>query len=507
MDSKAGVKSHLNAFRKRWKAVNGKERVRLVGKLLLRPFGVKKCLFLGGYYVEEMYRQEQADQEIYFKLQQGQVSEFHKPKVKPKADAVSKVAPDLDKTVKVLQERKDYVALAVESLDNGGLEEVVHMLACGLQKCNIPVRVFCMQSGGCIAKNLKDQGIEVVVFDGNQKNMRKYCLEEPPMLVNTHYVGAAMKVFYELNIPIVEVIHNTYAFLDEAGWERERNKSQYIQKYIAVSECAKRMFCSKCETVEKDKVTVIGNGTRCDWEYEGLHEKTRRALGISPEAFVCIAVGSIDARKNQIGLLRAWSIFRKLIDEEAVLLIAGSSLDDEYEAHVVELLKHRELENSVVMLGQSDCVPELLSASDLFLMDSYYEGWSVAATEALCHGIPVIHSDCGSGRELTSEGCLGILCPNPLKQLEKCNSIELYELMHAGRNDNIEELVSAMWQMYRDREYWKTKRNTIKNLAKERFSFENMFSNYLYEFEKLMKEREAFLMTDTDEKDRSRLYE
>jgi len=507
MDSKAGVKSHLNAFRKRWKAVNGKERVRLVGKLLVRPFGVKKCQFLGGYYVEETYRQELEDQEVYLKLQKCQVSDFHNSKAETKEEAVSKVAPDLDKTVKELQERNGYVALAVESLDNGGLEEVVYMLAGGLQKWNIPVRIFCMQSGGCIAHSLKEQGIEVVVFDGNQKSLRKYCLEEPPMLVNTHYVGEAMKVFYELNIPIVEVIHNTYAFLDEAGWERERNKSQYIQKYIAVSECAKRMFCSKCEIVEEDKVTVIGNGTRFDWENEGLREKTRRALGIVPEAFVCIAVGSIDARKNQIGLLRAWSIFRKLIDEEAVLLIAGSSLDDEYEAHVVELLKHRELENSVVMLGQSDCVPELLDASDLFLMDSYYEGWSVAATEALCHGIPVIHSDCGSGRELTSEGCLGILCSNPLKQLEKCNSIELYELMHAGRNDNIEELVSAMWQMYRDREYWKTKRNTIKNLAKERFSFENMFSNYLYEFEKLMKEREAFLMTDTDEKDRSRLYE
>jgi cytidylate kinase len=62
--------------------------------------------------------------------------------------------------------------------------------------------------------------------------------------------------------------------------------------------------------------------------------------------------------------------------------------------------------------------------------------------------------------------------------------------MHTGRNDNIEELVSAMWQMYRDREYWKTQRNTIKNLARERFSFQNMFSSYLCEFEKVLKEIE-----------------
>lgn len=491
MDRKYGIKSDLRAIRKKCKAVNGKEKVKLLGKLMLRPFGFQRCLFLSGYYEEEYRQQEKEDKELYEELRQVTVeSRSDLPGFKAEADDFKKEIC-LEVPAEKLRKRNRYIALACENLDKGGLEEVVCMLAMGLKQQDIAVRIFCMQSGGSIAERLAEQNVEVLVFHGDKSRVKEFCLKEPPMLVNTHYVGEMMEVFYELQIPIIEVIHNTYAFLDETGWNRERKKSQYIHKYIAVSKSAERMFRAKCPGIGEDKITVIGNGTESVHEMGISREKTRSALGISSEAFVCIAVGSIDARKNQVGLLRAWSIFKNLVEEEAVLLVVGSSIDVEYEAHVEEVLNQRALHDSVIMLGQSDCVHELLNASDLFLMDSYYEGWSVAATEALCYGVPVIHSDCGSGRQLTAEGRMGRLCPNPLNNLENYDNIELFERMQAGINDNLREMVTLMRQMHAERAYWKGVRKDMMKCAKEKFSFDTMFARYLYEFEKIVKENEV----------------
>ena len=63
MDRKYGIKSDLRAIRKKCKAVNGKEKVKLLGKLMLRPFGFQRCLFLSGYYEEEYRQQEKEDKE------------------------------------------------------------------------------------------------------------------------------------------------------------------------------------------------------------------------------------------------------------------------------------------------------------------------------------------------------------------------------------------------------------------------------------------------------------
>jgi glycosyltransferase involved in cell wall biosynthesis len=64
----------------------------------------------------------------------------------------------------------------------------------------------------------------------------------------------------------------------------------------------------------------------------------------------------------------------------------------------------------VRFLGLARNVPELLAASDLFLLTSRWEALPISIVEAFRAGLPVIATDCGGVRELVSPE-VGRLCP------------------------------------------------------------------------------------------------
>lgn len=484
MNTRKGRDNHFRAVCKKIKVVRPKEKFKLVLKLMLRVVGVKKPLFLGGYYREEDDRQRKWDAEIYCRLQWAKtdevIAESHKGGHTP--NVIEEVAAQKKQLLTLLKERESYLALAVESLDKGGLEEVVRLLAVELRNHEIPVKLFCMQSGGEIAEDLQAKGFQVLIFDGDRDALEQYCKEHPPLLVNSHYGLEQLEVFHQLGIPVVEVIHNMYVFLNRDGISIEQKKMQCISQYIAVSEKAKEIYLGKFPIVSPKKVTVIGNALGSVKAVDKSREEVRASLGIDEDAFVYIVVGSIDARKNQIGILRAWDILSQMADEKIALVIAGGGTDYEYEKKVHQLVKERVLHKNVVFTGHTKDIYNLLNAADVFVLNSYYEGWSIAATEALSCGLPLIHADCGSGRELTAEGRNGILIDHPLQDVVSYNSAMLYDVMHAGINENVEQLVVAMLTMLEQKEYWMGQRDAIRQYAIENFSSSKVLGQYLKVF-------------------------
>jgi glycosyltransferase involved in cell wall biosynthesis len=114
--------------------------------------------------------------------------------------------------------------------------------------------------------------------------------------------------------------------------------------------------------------------------------------------FVCLA--RHDSQKNIAGtvasFLRVVAIMPRLR-----LVVAGDPSD------FAELLRADGLRRSsrdgdrVHLLGNSD-PGTLLAASDAFVLNSFFEGWPVAATEAAAAGLPLLLSDGGGARELVA---------------------------------------------------------------------------------------------------------
>lgn len=475
-------------LRHKWKRVSSNEKVKLVLKKAAGHFGVQKSLFTGDYMPEEDIRQCFQDMEIYYNI----LGSLNQSDFNIKSYETGNKSAPLPKLYhkdfigslkKLLTGQRSYIALMVKTLDSGGLEQVVKLLTLQLRSNNIAVTVFCTEHGGRTAVELRNEGTEVIEFHGNKSLFRSYVKENRPLLANTHFASDFYDILAQYRIPIVEVIHNMYVFLTAKQLEAEKEKANYITHYIAVSETAKEIFCRKIPQVSGDRVTVIGNSGAKQELPAREGKEIREAFGIPKDAFIYLAAGSIDARKNQLGILRALDIVRYLTDQKVLLLLAGEETDSAYCEKLHRFTESCSLQESVIFLGYSNRLFELMEASDVLILDSYYEGWSMAATEALFCGLPLIHSDCGSGRELTAGGANGILIDNPIRNISSLTSVELYDAMHMGVNENMAQLVWAMLYFLNNRELWRERRNKIREYAGNQLSVSGMLQQYAKVFD------------------------
>lgn len=124
--------------------------------------------------------------------------------------------------------------------------------------------------------------------------------------------------------------------------------------------------------------------------------KTRMALGLSDE-LVLVHVGNLRPEKNHAHLLK---VLQAVLQKQphVVLLLVGA---DYMEGAVQQQASDLGVEKQVRFLGARSDVPELLSAADVFVFPSLYEGFGTAVLEAQASGLPCVISD-----TIPEEACL-----------------------------------------------------------------------------------------------------
>ena len=137
-------------------------------------------------------------------------------------------------------------------------------------------------------------------------------------------------------------------------------------------------------------------------------------MGWGQDEIIFVSLASYDGRKNQLGLLTAFDQAAGRF-AQARLVCAGGVADVAYYEAVLAHAGSLRTKNRITLWKHRSDAPTILSASDFFILNSFFEGWSVAATEALLMGLPLIHSDCGSAAELVGQGQnrRGVVVPNP----------------------------------------------------------------------------------------------
>ena len=137
----------------------------------------------------------------------------------------------------------------------------------------------------------------------------------------------------------------------------------------------------------KNKTTIVNNwlSTKKFQAYDSLSKnEAKQNFGLPPDAFVLSVIGNCSEIKNHKLLLEALPpVISKY--KHVFLLHAGSGISEQDEKVYVTLLG---MENNVKFLGHISDVPALMKCSDVFVMPSLHEGFSIAVLEALYCGIP-----------------------------------------------------------------------------------------------------------------------
>lgn len=165
---------------------------------------------------------------------------------------------------------------------------------------------------------------------------------------------------------------------------------KYVDVRIAPSDlAAKYTFGEKA--FSKGEVMLLNNAIDLNlYQYSDIgRRKIRSELGISDFASVYGHIGRFSKQKNHSFLIDIFHEIHKS-DEEAKLILVG---DGELEKSIREKIHQLEMDSDVFFLGIRKDIPELLSAMDVFVFPSLYEGMPNTVIEAQATGLPCLVSN------------------------------------------------------------------------------------------------------------------
>jgi glycosyltransferase involved in cell wall biosynthesis len=353
--------------------------------------------------------------------------------------------------------------------DVGGCDEVVAFLGRRLPEHGIETIVvhtgktvsLPRGEGGRLPSILRREGltVEEVSEETAPEVIRRYS----PDVISAHGAPAWwVTIAAKHNIPYVETIHGMHDLFD-VDWDEEATRSTSVTSFIAVSEMVRQQYLSGNSLINPARVITVPNSVDPRRLPRLDRQKTREWLNLQDQ-FLFVSLARNSLQKNHFALVSAFEEVARAYPD-AHLLIAGRSDDVVYTEQVRKLRDRLHCRERIHLRDHSPCPAALLAAADGFVLNSYFEGWSLASMEALYAGLPVILSEVGGAREqLTQVGECGYLISNPIGDALKVNwqmiGASLYVPQHNRR-----QLVGAMSLMIEEQESWASRRSRIRSMA------------------------------------------
>lgn len=127
--------------------------------------------------------------------------------------------------------------------------------------------------------------------------------------------------------------------------------------------------------------------------------RVRTELGLDQDTILLLSVGRLAVEKDYPNLLRAFSY----LQDEGYPLHLGIVGDGPLRAELESMVSALAMRDRVHFFGVRHDVPALMSASDIFVLSSAWEGFGLVVAEAMACERPVVATDSGGVREVVGE--------------------------------------------------------------------------------------------------------
>jgi len=231
-----------------------------------------------------------------------------------------------------------------------------------------------------------------------------------PVLVHTHLIHGDLYGTLTAGAagvkPIVSTKHNDDAFRKNR-FIRALNMAvnRRTSGMIAISEWV-RKFITTVEDVPENKIRTVYYGLKDIFPGSDTNI-FREAFGISQDAIVVGIIARLVVQKDHQTLIAAFArAYRK--NSKLLLLITG---DGKLKSDLKHQVKTAGLEKKVVFTGYRPDTEKVLSAIDIFVHPSRWEGFGLSILEAMIMAKPVIATNVSAIPELVRGNETGFLVP------------------------------------------------------------------------------------------------
>jgi len=187
-----------------------------------------------------------------------------------------------------------------------------------------------------------------------------------------------------------------------------------IQTLIAASSGTRQNAIK--EGVSPSRIQVIPNGVEAFEVHPEDREKVRQKLNVKPHELLLVTVGRLVYEKGHEFLIKAMvDVIKEFPNAKAVICGIGPLHDE-----LLILIKGNSLENHVQLIGLWDDIPQLLSAADMFVLPSRWEGLSIALLEGMMAKLPILATKVEGVEEAVQDSVNGLLvAPGDVQALGK----------------------------------------------------------------------------------------
>ena len=164
---------------------------------------------------------------------------------------------------------------------------------------------------------------------------------------------------------------------------------------------------------EPDKVTVVGNGIDVEKFHPIARREARNRLGLGEDWQILVSVGTLVERKGFQRIIEVLPALRNKFPRLHFVAVGGSGPEGDDSSRFKSVARDLGVADHVHFLGPMapEKLFEPLSAADVFVLASSYEGWANVLLEAMACGLPVVATDVGGNRQVVCKPELGELAP------------------------------------------------------------------------------------------------
>ncbi len=156
---------------------------------------------------------------------------------------------------------------------------------------------------------------------------------------------------------------------------------RYVDKRLACSKEAAEWMFLKSDQKEVENIKCFVDADKFCFDI-AERKRIRETYGITEDVTIYINVGRFNYQKNHQFLIELFRLIGQ--NQNKVLFLIG---EGELKEEIEKKIKRDKLENKVIIVEPSQNIPQYMSAADVFVLPSLFEGNPLTAIEAQASGL------------------------------------------------------------------------------------------------------------------------
>ena len=303
----------------------------------------------------------------------------------------------------------------------GGTEHATLRIARAVEPAGFGSMAFCIDGDTPVARFFAREGLEVAAFPAVEPSLRRplpylraartlarrfrqagvdlvHCAD----VLSAHYVATAGRL---AGVPVVCHVRNRHDNISR----RDQLFLRPVQRWVCVSEDTRRRFSYP---VDERNSVVIYDGIEVPRLGHGANDSVRAEFGIPAGAAVVGMVGRLSPQKDFVTLGRAAQRVLASRPDARFVVVGDHEREKAYQEHfawVRAQLDQLGVLGSFVFTGFRSDVARLVSAMDVFVLSTHFEGLPLVLLEGMAQARPTLATAVDGIPEVVEHDRTGLL--------------------------------------------------------------------------------------------------